>query len=463
MAITIIKNSLKKGVSYRLMSRLKNPYTNEIIIRSTTWKKPDDMTDAEAKHYLQKFSYDFEESILNELKGKGIKNTDITLIQYSLDRNERMKSAISPHTYSTSKNLIEEMRSYFGDVKLKDVTPALIQDFLDKKQRQGIIIQKFKVKGNLKDRLKSKRMKVNNFVKRAGISKITYEKTNNGELVSKITAQRICKALNCKIRDCFEIETTKKPFARATINRYRKLLCASLASAKRQCLVAHNYASRDYIESPAGTKKDIVILNEVESIKLANELEKECNIIIKTALMTSLYMGIRRSELAGLQWQDIDLDNNMMKIQRSMHYDKSIGLYYRCTKTESSTREISIPDHLAKQLKIYFEWWKEHRPYYIDPKFEFALFKNDSLMPYSPGVYLTWLRKILLRANLTQVNLHSLRHTNISLQMMAGIDKKTIAGRVGHSQTSTTTDIYSHFLRSGDQNACNIIDKIFED
>ena len=226
--------------------------------------------------------------------------------------------------------------------------------------------------------------------------------------------------------------------------------------------MAHNYASRDYIETPSGTKKEIIILKEKESLMLAEELEKEENIIVRTALMTCLYMGLRRSELAGLQWQDIDLEKNIMKIQRSMHRDKGYGIYYKCTKTESSKREISIPDRLAEQLREYKEWWQIHRPYYTDERFEFALFKNDSLMPYSPNTYLHWLKKILKKANLTDVTLHSLRHTNISLQIMAGIDVKTVAGRVGHSQTSTTTDIYSHFLHTSDVKASNVLDKIFE-
>lgn len=305
-------------------------------------------------------------------------------------------------------------------------------------------------------------MKLGTFIKRSKVSKETFEKIERGQSVMFETAQKMCDALNCKLRDYFGVITTKKPFAKATINSYRKMLCATLASAKRQQLVAHNYASGDYIETPSGTKKEIVILNEDESIKLANELEKEENIVVKTALMTCLYMGLRRSELAGLQWQDIDFENNLMKIRRSMHREKEIGLYYKCTKTESSKREISMPERLSQQLKEYFDWWKEHRPYYIEEQFEFALFKNESMVPYSPNIYLTWLRKILKKANLTKVTLHSLRHTNISLQLMVGIDMKTVAGRVGHSQTSTTSDIYSHFLRTSDRNASNIIDKIFE-
>ena len=459
---TIIKNNLKKGISYRIIARCKDPKTNVMETKTMTWKKPEDMTDSEARHYIQKISYDFEENLINEANGKGVKDTDISLIDYAFERIERIKSSISPHSYLTEQRKFREMEKYFGQIKLKDISPALIQDYLDKMQKRGIVTEMAKLKKSLRPVVKSKRFKINNFVKRANMSKQTFEKIERNEIIQLSTAEKICNALKIKLKDYFEIITTRKPYARASINSFRKSFCATLASAKRQRLVAHNYASRDYIETPSGTKKEIIILKEKESLALAEELEKEQNIIVKTALMTCLYMGLRRSELAGLQWQDINFEKNIMKIERSMHRDKGYGIYYKCTKTESSKREISIPDRLAEQLREYKEWWQIHRPYFIDERFEFALFKSDSLMPYSPNTYLNWLKKILKKSNLTDVTLHSLRHTNISLQIMAGIDEKTVAGRVGHSQTSTTTDIYSHFMHTSDVKASNVLDKIFE-
>ncbi|MBO7527716.1 MAG: hypothetical protein J6T74_07495 [Clostridia bacterium] len=60
------------------------------------------------------------------------------------------------------------------------------------------------------------------------------------------------------------------------------------------------------------------------------------------------------------------------------------------------------------------------------------------------------------------VTLHSFRHANITLQLMAGVDMKTVSARAGHGKASTTTDIYSHFLHTSDVKAGNILDKIFE-
>lgn len=67
------------------------------------------------------------------------------------------------------------------------------------------------------------------------------------------------------------------------------------------------------------------------------------------------------------------------------------------------------------------------------------------------------------KAGLPLVTLHSIRHTNISLQLMAGVDIKTVAARAGHSMASTTSDIYSLFLKTSDIRASNIIDNIFDD
>jgi integrase len=59
-------------------------------------------------------------------------------------------------------------------------------------------------------------------------------------------------------------------------------------------------------------------------------------------------------------------------------------------------------------------------------------------------------------------SVHSLRHTNITMQIAAGVPLVTVAGRAGHARTSTTTDIYSHFLKSSDKAAARMLESVFE-
>lgn len=63
---------------------------------------------------------------------------------------------------------------------------------------------------------------------------------------------------------------------------------------------------------------------------------------------------------------------------------------------------------------------------------------------------------------LEHVTLHSLRHTNITLQLIAGVDLKTVSARAGHARASTTTDIYTHYLKEGDKHVNNTINDIFK-
>ncbi len=70
--------------------------------------------------------------------------------------------------------------------------------------------------------------------------------------------------------------------------------------------------------------------------------------------------------------------------------------------------------------------------------------------------------KVLKAAGLPHRSVHSLRHTNITMQIAAGVPLVTVAGRAGHARTSTTTDIYSHFLKSSDKAAARMLESVFE-
>ena len=96
---------------------------------------------------------------------------------------------------------------------------------------------------------------------------------------------------------------------------------------------------------------------------------------------------------------------------------------------------------------------------YLSSEFNAGFNDGDDI---SPGLFIVWLHKILDRAGLPRVTLHSLRHTNITLQLANGVDMKTVSIRVGYSKASTTSDFYSHFLKTPDQHASATIDKIFE-
>lgn len=122
-----------------------------------------------------------------------------------------------------------------------------------------------------------------------------------------------------------------------------------------------------------------------------------------------------------------------------------------------------MPDKLIEYLHEYKAWWQNQKQYLGNRLGDTdRLFCTEDGKDICPGPLRAWLQKALARAGLPIVTLHSLRHTNTTLQSMAGVDMKTISARAGHARASTTSEFYSHFLKSSDKNASNILDKIFE-
>lgn len=111
----------------------------------------------------------------------------------------------------------------------------------------------------------------------------------------------------------------------------------------------------------------------------------------------------------------------------------------------------------------YKVWWLNQKKYLGDRLGNTdRLFCPEDGTDISPGLFRVWLQKTLAKVDLPKVTLHSLRHTNITLQLVAGVDMKTVSARAGHSKASTTSDFYSHFIKNSDIHASEILNKIFE-
>lgn len=203
-------------------------------------------------------------------------------------------------------------------------------------------------------------------------------------------------------------------------------------------------------------------LDDIQSKQLYAALQRTDNIKAKTAIMTLLLTGLRRGELCGLEWDDIDFEQGTLTVARSVTTVVGMGVIEKEPKTESSKRTISIPDNLIEQLREYKEWQKELAKNLGDRWINTGrIFTAEFGEKINPSVVMFWLKKICKDNNLPQVTLHSLRHTNITLQIMAGVPLVIVSGRAGHARTSTTTDVYSHFLKSSDKEAAEKLNNLF--
>lgn len=163
------------------------------------------------------------------------------------------------------------------------------------------------------------------------------------------------------------------------------------------------------------------------------------------------FTGIRRGELFGLQWQDINFQQKTLSIRRNLIYnEKTKRFEFSTLKTKSSKRVIGIDD-ITMQLLL--KWRNFQREFFIgrgiNTKHPEQLIFTSENNHYMTDAYL---RRIVKRVteehDLPHITIHGFRHTHCSLLFEAGIDMQNVKDRLGHSDIKTTMNIYAHVTKT---------------
>lgn len=285
-----------------------------------------------------------------------------------------------------------------------------------------------------------------------------------GKPVSKGWSYGLSEKINVPFDKLFDEKIITEPYAYETIHKYKRTIRAILSLAKKNRLVTDNYASADYIDFPKRPSHSIEVMDDEEAKLFYKSVMEYPNIRYKTAMLLFLLTGFRRGEVAGLEWKDINFEEKTITVSRSLTSVNGHGTVLKEPKTEGSKRTITVADTLLDALKEYREWQEnqhdERGDYMQENDYLFTQENGERL---NPSTYTGWLNKVLKSAGLDHHSLHSLRHTNITMQIAAGVPLVTVSARAGHARTSTTSDIYAHFIKSSDKTAAEVIDKLFNE
>lgn len=247
---------------------------------------------------------------------------------------------------------------------------------------------------------------------------------------------------------------TKKPLSGKTILEHHRLLRAMLHKAVYWQLIVANPAER--VQPPKARKpKRRSYDDEQTKILLENlELLPSEDTKYKVAIILTVFTGVRLGELMGLEWTDVDFKNGIISINRSSQYLSDMGVFTKVPKTESSIREIAIPEFIISLLEEYKLWYEEQKSIYDELWMNSdRLFVQADGKPMHPSTISKWFVKYVGQIGLPVINFHGLRHTNASLLVAQNIDIAVISARLGHAQISTTLDFYVHPLLSHNRKA----------
>lgn len=244
-----------------------------------------------------------------------------------------------------------------------------------------------------------------------------------------------------------------------SVLRYHRFISIVLAQAVRESLIPFNAASR--AEPPRAEKHQADYLQPADIDAINTALQSE-PLRWQTIVHLLMVTGARRGEVIGLKWEDIDLARSRVFICRSISYTPDRGIYEGKPKTKSSERYVAVPPETVALLREYRVWQIEERfrlgEYFQDRGF---VFTRDDGSPMHPDSATTWLDRFSKRHGLPHLHPHAFRHTAASMLLYAGMDVVSVASRLGHSQVSTTTDVYAHVLAEADVRSADILSDIY--
>ena len=272
---------------------------------------------------------------------------------------------------------------------------------------------------------------IDNHIK-PNIGKIPLEKLTSLEL------QKFYKKLLEKGRvDRLESRHQSKGLSAKTVRNIHQIISSAMKLAQEQKLIASNPA-----EGCALPKMEHQEMQTLPVEQLQSFLREAKESGVFELYYLELATGLRRGELLGLKWEDIDLERGDFRVRRQIARING-EVVEAPLKTKNAYRTLPLAEDTigvleAQRKKTGDSLW---------------VFPSPTGGPISPDSVLHMLHRVLKRAGLPRVRFHDLRHTFATLALQNGVDVKTVSGMLGHFSAGFTLDTYAHVTTAAQRQA----------
>jgi len=225
-----------------------------------------------------------------------------------------------------------------------------------------------------------------------------------------------------------------------TVRYIHVVIHKALQTAIKWGLASRNVA--DGVDVPRARRSEMQTWNE-DNITLFLEAAK--NTSYYALFYLALFTGMRRSELLGLKWNDVDLIFGEVSVTRSLHHLRDGSYIFTEPKSAKSRRTIALPPSAILTLREHHEKQKLERVMLGIPLTgDDLVFSQLDGKPLRPNTVTRAWTMLAGRAGVKVIRLHDARHTHASLMLKQGIHPKIVQERLGHATIAITLDTYSH-------------------
>lgn len=280
-----------------------------------------------------------------------------------------------------------------------------------------------------------------------------YELKVNKHIVPYLGNIKLDKLKPLQIQNFYTLKL-EQGLSERTVISFHKIIHRALEQALKWQLISINVCNG--VEKPKVKKNKVDILNEKE-LKELLKIAKSTKLYVPVFIAS--YTGMRRGEILGLTWDNVDLKNNVIKIEKTLSSTKN-GIVFTEPKTETSKRNIAISKDISQILKkVQVEQLKN--------KMRLGnLYQNNNLVCckdngdfINPKSFSRDFHNLLKANNFKIIRFHDLRHTHASLLVKLGVHPKEISNRLGHSDIQITMNIYSHIYEETDKETAEVFSK----
>lgn len=243
-----------------------------------------------------------------------------------------------------------------------------------------------------------------------------------------------------------------------SIRNVRAVLRCALNQALRFGYVTRNVAA--LVDVPGSVTFQPVTIDEAQARRLIEATrEHRFEVLFRFALG----LGLRKGEILGLRWEDVDLAAATMRITGSLQRQRG-RLERSATKTDASVRTIALPPMLLAMLRKHRERQEQLRSVARRWTDSGLVFTSSVGTAIEPSDLSREFKKVLKRAGLPEnLRFHDLRHACATLLIVMGVHPRVVMEILGHSQIGTTMNIYAHVLPRVQREAVTGLDALFAD
>lgn len=227
-----------------------------------------------------------------------------------------------------------------------------------------------------------------------------------------------------------------------TVVHLHRILSEALSHAVKWNEVIRNVATA--VNPPQTDHREMAVLDAEGVSKALAAVE---GTVWHTIYHVAIFTGLRRGEMLGLRWRDLDLTLGTLSVVQVMHQLKGQRIIFSDPKTRKGKRSVALAPSTVLALRAYRERVEADRAMLgLAISQEDRVFTKPDGSPITPYAVTQAWRALTKKHSLGSVRLHDLRHTHATLMLKQGVHPKVVQERLGHANISVTLDTYSHVL-----------------